>query len=144
MPNSRLRLSNWLHSYPSWSWLKTRDQTYKSFWESRVSFLQSKWKKDWKIIDRVHCYPLTFMEKRPSKFDPETHGSFSSLSVFDPTNMTYKPTPKTSMAVPTRNMSDQTQKSNESYKLSFISVELEPLGNLMHRCPSTRTYGFNK
>lgn len=47
----------------------------------------------------------TCIWKRPSKFDSQCHGSFSLLVVLDPTNMTYKPTPKTSKAVPNRNIS---------------------------------------
>jgi len=47
---------------------------------------------------------LTFKEKRPNKFESGSDNA-SSFGFFDPTNMTYSPTPKISMAVPTRNES---------------------------------------
>jgi hypothetical protein len=47
---------------------------------------------------------ITFIEKSPNKFDPQSHGPFSFILLV-PTNMTYKPIPNVSMAVPTRNMS---------------------------------------
>lgn len=62
------------------------------------------------------------MLKRPSKFDPESRVSCSSMSLFDLTNMTYKPTPNMSMAVPIRNISDQ--KKTEKLKELLILLLL--------------------